>query len=213
MTQTTKQKIAYSGIMFYILYYLVTAWFFITGNDISLICWEVGIMFGAPVMLVVLLSILENTNDKMKSWKIASVAFMTFTIALTGIVHIVSLTVVIPVAASGIIIPDYFKFGQWPSFPMAIEYLAWGGGMGFAFIFGALALPTENIGLKRVKHTMIVAGCLCLLGLFGVIFIDDLLWLIAPVGYCIGTPIICVQMILFYKSTIVKVKNTRIKRR
>ena len=166
----------------------------------SLIGWEVGIILGAPVMLVVLLSILENTNDNIKSWKFMSVAFMTCTIALTWLVHFVNLTVFMPMAANGIIVQDYFIFGQWPSVPMAIEYLAWGGGMGLAFIFGAFALSTESIYLKGIKHTMIVAGCLCLLGLFGVILIDDLLWLIAPVGYCIGTPIICIQLISFYKK-------------
>ena len=138
MSKTAKLIIAYDGIIYYFLYYLVTAWFFIVGNDISLVCWEVGIMLGALVMLVILLSILENTNDKIKSWRFASVAFMTCAIALTWIVHFVNLAVVMPMAANGIIVPDYFKFGQWPSVQMAIEYLAWGGGMGLAFFLEPL---------------------------------------------------------------------------
>jgi len=52
--------------------------------------------------------------------------------------------------------------------------------------------------LKKVKYTMLICGCLCIVGMSGPIFRNDLLWFIAVIGYAIGTPIICIQMIRFY---------------
>jgi len=200
LSNKEKLKIAYGGIIYYFLYYLVTAGFFISGTDISLILWEVGIILGGVVQLVILLSIIEHTDEKKKAWRIAFVVFMTCTIALTWIAHFVNLTVVMPLEANGTNIPDYFKFGQWPSAIMAVEYLAWGGGMGLAFIFGARTLTTKYAEMKKVKYTMTICGCLCLLGMLGVVFISELSWLLAPAGFAVGTPIICAQMISFYKK-------------
>jgi len=200
MSNRTKLTLAYLCIGFYILYYLVVAGFFITGTDILLTCWEVVTIIGSIVVLLFLLSLLEHTDENRKSWKLASIAFMTCTVALTGVAHFVNITVTRYLEANGLNIPDYFKIGQFPSVEMAIDCLAWGFFMGLAFIFAAFSLSPKYLGLKKVRYTMLICGCLCLAGMSGVIFRNDLLWFIAVFGYAIGTPIICVQMIKFYKK-------------
>jgi len=200
MSNRTKLALAYLCVGFYILYYFVVAGFFIMGTDILLTCWEVVTIIGSIIVLLFLLSLLEHTDENRKSWKLASVAFMTCTVALTGIAHFVNITVTRYLEVNGINIPDYLKIGQLPSVEMAIDCLAWGFFMGLTFMFAAFSLSSKCIELKKVKYTMLICGCLCIAGMSGIIFRNELLWFIAVVGYAIGTPIICIQMIAFYKK-------------
>ena len=200
MSQKTKLNIAYLGIVNSILYLLVVAGYFITETNMALTCWQVVIIISAPVILIVLLSILENSDNTKISWKMAAISFMTCTTALTGVSHFVNITVTRNLEANGINVPDYFKIGQLPSVQWAIDYLAWGFFMGLAFIFTAAAISPTDTYMKRVRLTLIISGCLCLLGMSSPIFSNEILWFIAVVGYAIGTPVICVQMISFYKK-------------
>ena len=126
MSNRTKLTLAYLCIGFYILYYFVVAGFVITGTDLLLTCWEIVTIIGGVVVLLFLLSLLEHADDNRKSWKLASIAFMTCTVALTGLAHFVNITVTRYLETNGVNVPDYFKIGQFPSVEMAIDCLAWG---------------------------------------------------------------------------------------
>lgn len=82
---------------------------------------------------------------------------------------------------------------------MSIEYWAWGFFMGLAFVFTALALNKEDVRLKKIKVTIMTCGILCITGLIGPVLSNELLWFISVTGYAIGTPVICIQLIFYYK--------------
>jgi len=197
MNQKTRVNVAYLGIATVILYIIVVALYFAANTQTTLSAWETVTILSAPVILLVLLSILVDVEDNKKAWGTAAISFMTCTTALTGIAHFVNITVTRALAARGIAVPAYFQIGQWPSVEMAIDYLAWGFFTGLAFLCAAVALSPK---MKHVKTTLAVSGCFCIIGMAGPIFNYEMLWFISVAGYAIGTPVICLQMISFYKK-------------
>lgn len=186
MSKKTKMVVAYIGIGLIIAYFLVVAGYFLSKSSLMFKCWEAMIMLSAPIMLVVLISILENADKNKKGLKTAAIAFMTCTTVITTTAHYPN------VVSHNKIIMEF----------QLDDTLAWGFFMGLAFIFTSITLSSEILKLKRIKYTISVCGCLCLLGLLGPIFDITALWFIAVVGYGIGTPIICMQLISYYKSQI-----------
>jgi hypothetical protein len=183
MSIKSKIAVAYTGIILIILYFFVVAGYFITESALAFKCWELMIMISAPILLVILIVILENADENKKGFKIASLVFMTGTTVITSVAHY-----------SNIISNKNVTVQFQPN-----DSLAWGYFLGLAFIFASISLPSELTRLKKIKYTILVCGCLCLLGLLGPITHIDALWFIAVVGYGLGTPIICVQLIKFYK--------------
>jgi hypothetical protein len=184
MSKKTKIIIAYIGIGLTILYFLVVAGYFITKSSIAFKCWEAMIIISAPVMLIVLVSVPENTDISKEGWKISSIAFMICTTVITSEAHYNN------------IISNNITNAEF----QANDSLAWGLFMGLAFIFTFLALPSKIAGFRKIRYTILICGCLCLLGLLGPISDITALWFLAVAGYGIGTPVICVQLISFYKS-------------
>lgn len=77
---------------------------------------------------------------------------------------------------------------------MAIDYLAWGFFAGLAFICVGLSGKSNDNSKKNMKLNALLCGILCLIGFFGTVFINENIWYIAPIGYGIGTMIICIQL-------------------
>lgn len=80
---------------------------------------------------------------------------------------------------------------------MAIDYLAWGFFVGLAFLCIGFATNSKDKQKLIIKVTVLVCGMLCLSGFFGAIFINENLWYVAPMGYGLGSMIICIQMMRF----------------
>lgn len=97
----------------------------------------------------------------------------------------------------GVEVPAYFQIGFWPSVEMAIDYLAWGFFMGFAFLCIGIAIKNRDKTERIIKTTLLICGILCLIGFFGTVFVNENIWYIAPMGYGLGTMIICIQMMKF----------------
>lgn len=54
-------------------------------------------------------------------YKKATLAFMSCTCSLTGVAHIVNITVTRALISDGIDVPKFFQIGYWPSVEMAID--------------------------------------------------------------------------------------------
>jgi hypothetical protein len=184
MCKEVKKAIAYTVISFTILYFLIVAGYFLTASEILFRCWEIMIILAAPIILILLISILENVDKDKNCFKTAAIAFMICTATITATAHYANV-----ISRNEII----FEF-------QLNDSLAWGFFMGLAFIFTSIALTSEIPKLKKIKYTTLICGCLCLLGLIGPISDITVLWFVAVAGYGIGTPIICIQLILFYKN-------------
>jgi hypothetical protein len=195
-----KRKILfmYLGIGCYAVYGFVIFGFIATKSSMALTIWEVYTIISAVLILLLLLTILTEVKSDKTIWKSAAIVSMSCTTILTTVIHFVMLTVTRPIADSGIAVPDYFLIGKWPSVHMAIEYLAWGFFMGLAFVFTALALNREELRIEKI--TIMICGLLCIAGLTGPILSIESLWFISVAGYAIGTPVICIQMIHYYKK-------------
>jgi cyanate permease len=70
--------------------------------------------------------------------------------------------------------------------------------LGLAFLAIGLAIFGSKRN-KSIKNTVIICGVLCLAGFLGAIFINENLWYLAPMGYGLGTIVLCIQMIKQYK--------------
>lgn len=119
---------------------------------------------------------------------------MSCTCALTGVAHFVNMTVTRPLIQKGVDVPAYFQIGCWPSVEMAIDFLAWGVFAGFAFLSVSLGIARVNQLTTTIKKWLFVCGVLCLTGFTGTVFVNDLIWYVAPMGYGAGIVMICFRM-------------------
>lgn len=116
---------------------------------------------------------------------------------LTSVAHFINLAFIMPLMKAGIDIPIYLQIGQWPSALMTIDYLGWGFFMGAAFLSSSFAVAKKN---STLKYTLFVCGILCLMGLVGTVLVHANCWYIAPLGYGIGTAIVCIELIILNKA-------------
>ena len=190
------KKIAIIGVFTCILYFISVGLFLITKEEAALTIWELMTCLSAPVELLVL-SELSNLVNATAIYKNAMLVFMACACALTSVAHIVNITVTRRLISEGINVPEYFRIGFWPSVEMAIDYLAWGFFVGLAFLCIGFAADRKDRQKLMIKVTVLVCGMLCLAGFFGAIFINENLWYVAPMGYGLGSMIICIQMMRF----------------
>ncbi len=187
------KKVSIIGIITCILYFLSVGLFLIFKSEAALTAWELMTVFSAPVVLFVLLE-LSNCLSNTSIYKKAMLVFMSCTCALTGAAHIVNITVTRKLINEGVNVPVYFQIGFWPSVEMAIDYLAWGFFMGLVFLCVSLSAKCSDKSKRMMKLNALLCGILCLVGFFGTIFINENIWYVAPIGYGIGTMIICIQL-------------------
>ena len=190
------KKIAIIGVFTCILYFISVGLFLITKEEAALTIWELMTCLSAPVELLVL-SELSNLVNATAIYKNAMLVFMACACALTSVAHIVNIAVTRRLINEGINVPEYFRIGFWPSVEMAIDYLAWGFFVGLAFLCIGFATNSKDKQKLMIKVTVLVCGMLCLSGFFGAIFINENLLYVAPMGYGLGSMIICIQMMRF----------------
>ena len=190
------KKIAIIGVFTCILYFISVGLFLITKEEAALTIWELMTCLSAPVEHLVL-SELSNLVNATAIYKNAMLVFMACACALTSVAHIVNIAVTRRLINEGINVPEYFRIGFWPSVEMAIDYLAWGFFVGLAFLCIGFATNSKDKQKLMIKVTVLVCGMLCLSGFFGAIFINENLWYVAPMGYGLGSMIICIQMMRF----------------
>lgn len=195
-----EKKAPHIGIVTCILYFIAVMLFLITKTETALIIWETLTIIGAPVILFVLIK-LANIMNIAPIYRNAMLVFMSCTCSLTGLAHIVNITVTRRLIADGINVPNYFRIGYWPSVEMAVDYLAWGFFMGLAFLSVGVAINHDNKQNSIMKIVVLVCGILCLTGFMGTIFINENLWYLAPLGYGFGVILICIKMMKIKDET------------
>lgn len=198
-----RKKIFVTGIITCILYFISVVLFLIRKTEIALTVWELITVLSAPVVLFVLLEI-STVLAITSTYRKAMLAFMSATCSLTGVAHIVNITVTRALIREGLDVPTYFQIGYWPSVEMAIDYLAWGFFTGLAFLCLGIAINDKDKSKSSIKTTLLTCGILCLIGFCGTAFINENIWYVAPMGYGIGTMIICIQMLKMSSSQFVE---------
>ncbi len=194
-----EKRIPFIGIISCLLYFISVTLFLITKTEIALTIWEICTIIGAPIILFVLIE-LSNLMDITSIYRNAMLVFMSCTCSLTGLAHIINITVTRKLIADGVNVPDFFRIGFWPSVEMAADYLAWGFFMGLAFLCVGLGIHCDNKYKSTIKTMIIVCGVLCLTGFIGTLFINENLWYFAPIGYGFGTIALCTKMMAIKKQ-------------
>lgn len=189
------KKIAYLGIVTCIMYFIVVPAYIITKSENILTIFELVTIVSAVVIILIFISILNRVENN-SLYKITTIVSMGCTITLTSVVHFTNIAVIRNLITQGVNIPKYLQLGYWPSVVTAIDYLAWGLFVGCAFISTGLAISKSFKKYKTLKITLIISGILCLIGLLGTVIINENLWYIAPLGYGLGTLIVCIEMLI-----------------
>ncbi len=187
------KKIPIIGVAACVVYFIAVAFFIITKTEIALTIWEALTIMGAPIILFVLME-LANLMNIASIYRNAMLVFMSCVCSLTGLAHFINITVTRRLIADGVTVPNFFRIGYWPSVEMAADYLAWGFFLGLSYLSVGLAIQSNEKNKLTMKRTVIVCGILCFAGFLGALFINESLWYFAPIGYGIGTIVICVQM-------------------
>lgn len=195
----TRKNIAFSGIIICSMYFVITSLLIVTSSKLWLTALELITMLSG-IFMIMLIAVIPGPNlEKMKRNKMLAIIFSSACMILTNAVHMVNLSVTQKLIDHGIAVPDYLVIGTWPSVEMAIDYLAWGLFMGLAFLFSSIAMENEG-SFRILKITLCVCGSLCFLGFFGAILMNPNLWYIAPMGYGLGTLVICFELLIITKN-------------
>jgi len=177
------------GLVICLIYFLVVVLLIVLGNNITILLMDIiTIISGIYMVILVMAFPIENNYG---NYRILAIIFALSCMILTNMVHWINIIAINPMIAKGINVPDYFQIGKWPSVLMTVEYLGWGLFMGMAFLFSGYFIE------KTLKFNwfLYLCGCLCLIGFFGII-INENLWYIAPLGYGLGTSIICIKFLI-----------------
>jgi len=184
------KNIAKTGLLICLLYFISVMLILLYSNEITVLLMEIVTMFSGIYMVLLIISLLADNHFKHKIYRLLAIISVASCMLLTNSAHWISIIIVNPLIKSGIDIPKYLRIGTEHSLIIAIDYLGWGLFMGLAFIFSGCNLRLST-NLKRILW---INGILCLIGFFGVV-IDKNLWYIAPLGYGIGTAVICVKLL------------------
>ena len=173
-----------------VLYLFSVLLFLITKTDLALTIWEMLTIVSGPILLFAMLHLSHDLNQPIII-RHAVLSFMTCVCLLTSVAHIVNVCVTRRLIAEGVDVPTYFQIGQWPSVEMAVDYLAWGFFMGLAYFCLGLSIVKNERKKNQIRIASIICGCMCLVGFFGALFINENLWYIAPMAYGPGIIVIC----------------------
>jgi len=186
----TQKTVAILGLIVCFLYFATTVAFVATGSNPALLLFEIITMLSGVYMVFLIAALPYAQHEKSKIPRIAAVSCAAACMAITNIVHFLNITVIRPMIAGGVEVPDYLVLGLWPSAITATEYIAWGLFIALAFLLLALISKPKTI----LKPLLCLCGCLCMVGFLGVM-INEYLWYVAPLGYGVGTVVICIALL------------------
>ena len=184
------KTVAKIGLLVCFAYFITVAVQIIFNNNFSLYLVSVITMLSG-IFMALLVVAFPTEREYKQFYRIMAIICVSACMILTNIVHFMNIAAIKPLMASGIAIPEHFQIGKYPSVLMAADYLGWGLFMGLAFIFSGFFINSAT----KLKKFLLLYGCLCIIGFIGIVFNENL-WYIAPLGYGIGTAIICVKLLL-----------------
>jgi hypothetical protein len=188
-----KKNIAKLGIILICIYFIVLAFFVITGSQNWLIVFEILTMVSGIYFVILIIILPFSNNENKQIFRLASIIFVAGLMFFTNIAHISNLTTM-KIIENGKFVPEYLQIGKTPSIIFSIEYFGWGIFLGLALLFSSFGIEYVN-KYKPIKITLIICAVLCFIGYFGSL-INEILWYIASVGYSFGTVVICIEILL-----------------
>lgn len=189
------KRIAKIGLLICFLYFISVVLIIFFNNIYTVLVMEIITIISGIYMIFLIASLEMNMEYKHNIYKLLAIIFVSSCMLLTNVVHWLNIIVITPLIINGINVPEYIKIGTTPSILTTIDNLGWGLFMGLAFIFSSFYIKS----IINLKYLLWINGILCLIGFFGFI-INTNLWYIAPLGYGIGTLIICIKILMNKKE-------------
>lgn len=190
----SKKNVAFIGIIVCMFYFFATLMLILTRSSHWLNTMEVSTIIGG-IYMVPFIMVIPYEKEK-RALKLLSIIATSSCMVLTCVVHILNLAVTNKLISSGVKVPDYFRIGKWPSVVMTVDYTAWGFFLGIGLLLSAFAI----VGNKLLKVTILICGILCVIGYFSAMMLNENFWYIAPIGYGIGSLVICIELIVQSKK-------------
>lgn len=190
--KNNRKSIAIFGIIICLIYFALTILLVASGEQIWLTFFEIITMISGVFMVALIMVLPFSQRQYIKHM---AIIFACVCMILTNVAHVVNLTVTEPLLRKGVYISEYLQIGFWPSVEMAIDYLGWGLFMGLSFIYSFLGLIKNN-STRKIRIMLLISGILCFIGFFGTVLINEHMWYIAPMGYGLGTLVICIELLV-----------------
>jgi hypothetical protein len=156
---------------------------------------EILMLLLNPALVVLFAAIHAYAPANKKTCALAAFGFLLLLVAITGVVHFITLTVIRRTTSS--VITEAFAFyqsrpgGASPMF--AAEMLGWDFFFGLALLFAATVFKGDRLQ-AAIRIGLIVSGLLCLVGFSGPASGDMRFQVFAIVGYAFGFPFVCLLL-------------------
>ena len=156
-------------------------------TDPLLAIMEVLTMLSAPLIVVLMATLREDTAPERRLFSTLSFGFAVAFATLTSSVHFVELTAVRQLGRAQLV---------WPSVAYAVELLAWDGFLGLALLSAAATIPAISASRSSrwdtaLRRSLLLAGVLCVAGLIGPA-LGQMRWQFVGVfGYAVVLPVVC----------------------
>jgi hypothetical protein len=151
----------------------------------------------AVVLVIMMAVVYVNAPPERKTVSLAALAFIICFAVTTCGVHFASLTVgrqtdprVLP------LLSQQLSTGEWPTFAMSLDLLAWDLFLGLALVFAARVFRGE--ASRQVRVSMTAAGTLCLAGTLGPASGHMHIQYFGIAGYAFVLPLACALLAMFF---------------
>ncbi len=183
------KKVAKLGLVVCLMYFVTLIVQIGFHNNLTLYLVSIVTMLSGIFMALLMVSF-PTKNEGVQFYRTMAIICVSACMILTNAAHIMNIVAIMPLIERGTPIAEFFQIGQYPSVLMGIDYLGWGLFMGLAFIFSGCVIDA----VTKLRKILMLCGCLCLIGFIGVLFNENL-WYIAPLGYGVGTAVICLKLL------------------
>jgi hypothetical protein len=156
---------------------------------------EILMLLLNPAMVVLFAAIHVYAPVNKKACSLAAFGFLLLLVAITGVVHFITLTVIrrTTSAVTAEAFAFYHSRGDGHSPMFAAEMLGWDFFFGLALLFAAAVFKGDRLH-TAIRTGLIVSGSLCLVGFSGPAFGDMRFQVLAIVGYAFGFPFVCLLL-------------------
>lgn len=211
-TRTDQQLGKWSAIVIVLLsaVYIVTgAFWFISNIDFAmktglqpnepyLAILETIILLCTPAMVTLFAAIHSYSSADKKTYSLAAFGFVILLVVLTGVVHIVNLTVARRTTSPQVaeILALYSPEGRLSTM-LAVDLLGWDFFFGFAMLCAAPIFKGDRLS-NAIRAVFVAGRSLCLIGFSGPVTGDMRLQVPAIIGYAFVFPFTCLLLALLF---------------
>lgn len=162
---------------------------------------ELLIILLAPMMVFCMVLVHKSTPEKLKTYSLTALIFMSIMVCITTCLHFMILTLSRQEVFSGQTWSSLVFSFTWPSLAYSIDILAWDFFFALSMLF--LSATFRKKGLeKRIQIFLIISGILSLIGILGIPMNNMQVRNIGIAGYTIFAIVVFILLGFVFKRRI-----------